>query len=292
MPRFMQADGPVWSGLRSYLIVASAAVLAVACAGKVNRSSAQPAPAAHRALYELSLSRAASGSEIADVSGFLAFEWSEACDAWLTDQRFTLDYAYQNAEPTRFISDLSSWEKKDGSEYRFDMRRIIDGVDQDHIAGRATREPDDRPTAYFDEPEQEVFVLPEPTLFPTDHLFAILRAAANGERFITLPLFDGSEFEGATPVTAFVHGAAQRAAPAPTIPDNAALASDLLKSRAYDIRLAFFEDDENAETPTPAYEMTLTLHENGLVSAMTLDYERFSLVGRLTALNALDAPDC
>lgn len=282
MPRYPQA-------VTAVLTVALSGVVAIitAAAGQVG---AQPAPAAHRALYELSLSRAASGSEIADVSGFLAFEWTESCDAWLTDQRFTLDYAYQNAEPTRFLSDLSSWEKKDGSRYRFDMRRTVDGALEEHITGRAVRGPDGRPKAMFERPEQKTFVLPNHALFPSDHLFALLDAAAKGERFVALPLFDGSEFEGAVPVTAFIHGPADDVDPGRALRSDQQIATALLDSPAYRIRLAFFEGKGN--DATPAYEMTLTLHENGLVSGMTLDYDRFSLIGRLSGLSALSAPDC
>ncbi len=251
---------------------------------------AEPDIQGHRALYELTLSRAVAGSDIADVSGVLAFEISDACDGWISDQRFSLDYAYQNAEPTSYLSDLSSWESKDGRALRFNVRRMIDGDVTERISGSAERDGSGG-RAEFDEPGNGNvgYDLAAPVRFPTDHLIAILRGAAAGDRFISIPLFDGSEVAGAVPVSAFIIG---EVPPAAVLEQVGAedIDADLLQSPAFRIRVAFFDADE--QIATPVYEMTVVVHMNGLVSEMLLDYEDMSLEGTLTALAPLEPPDC
>jgi len=244
----------------------------------------------HRALYDLSLSRAVAGSDIADVSGVLAFEISDACDGWISDQRFALDYAYQNAEPTAYLSDLSSWESKDGTAFRFSVRRSIDGDVTERIAGSASRDGSGG-QARFDEPGNGNvgYDLAPAVRFPTDHLVQILRQAAAGDRFISIPLFDGSEVAGAVPVSAFVAGEVTSSAVLEQI-ESDDIDADLLTSPAYRMRIAFFDAEE--EITTPVYEMTVVVHLNGLVSEMLLDYEEMSLKGTLSALKPLDQPDC
>jgi hypothetical protein len=69
----------------------------------------------------------------------------------------------------------------------------------------------------------------------------------------------------------------------------------LLKSPAHRVRLAYFpaEDEKgNSFGAEPDYEMTMILHENGVVSSMQIDYEQFSLKGNLSALEPGQKPKC
>lgn len=239
-------------------------------------------PVPHQAVYELSMVRRASDTGIAGVRGTMAYEWSDACDAWVVEQRFVLDYSFQEGEGLRFTSDFSSWETKAGTAYRFSVARREDGQMVEEIRGSAELEDAEGGTARYAEPEVAEVVLPPDTVLPTEHLLRVVTAAEAGERFVVLPMFDGSEAG-----TAEVRVSAVIGRPVEPSPAAEGVAPGLVAGPAWPVRLAFF-DPESAEA-LPDYEMTLWLHANGVVSRLRLDYPEFSLEGGLTGARALDA---
>jgi hypothetical protein len=56
------------------------------------------------------------------------------------------------------------------------------------------------------------------------------------------------------------------------------------------MRLAFFP--KNIQTETSDYELTMILHENGVISEMTIDYPDFTVSQTLAALEPLAADMC
>jgi hypothetical protein len=54
--------------------------------------------------------------------------------------------------------------------------------------------------------------------------------------------------------------------------------------------MAFFPLANDSESSD--YEMDVVLHDNGVISAMTVDYGEFSVSQKLVALEKVDAPVC
>lgn len=239
----------------------------------------------HRALYELRMIETRASNSISNVRGRMLYEWSEACDAWITDQKLTMNYAYTEGGQLRFDSHFSSWETKRGDEYSFTVKRLRNGDVAEEFRGSAEIDPaDGTGEAIYSIPGDLALELPAGAVFPTRHIFEIMDRALAGERFFNSVMFDGSDEAGMMEVNAFI------GPPLPIEADAGLDAAELIAGPARNVRLAFFELGD--QTSDPAYEMTLQLHENGVVSRMRIDYDEFTLDGALGALERLPETGC
>ena len=237
--------------------------------------------APHRALYSMSLGDTKLDSGITDVKGRMAFEWGEDCEGWVVEQRYAIRYFGALSTVREVDTGFTTWESKDGKRYRFFVSNKPGSRALDKIDGFASH-PGANGTgmARFMVPEETDFVLSEATLFPSAHTFAMIEAALAGGKFFAAPMFDGSEVEGPTLVSAVMGG--ERTDREATNP--------LLRGRHWPVRMAFFAADSNGSEPT--YEMSATMHANGVASALVLDYDDFTVKVELKSLEALPKPAC
>lgn len=242
----------------------------------------------HQALYELHMVKRGTQSGVASVAGTMAYEWTDACDAWLVDQRFVLSYGFDDGNGLIYTSDFSSWESKDGRAYRFSAQRREDETLTEVVEGRADLPAAGDGLAQFSQPEENEVALPAETLLPTEHLLMILDAIATGRRFFAVPMFDGSEpGEGVVTVSAVIGQPEEQPADAHSGED---IDGSLIEAVAWPVRLAFF--DPESDDSLPEYEMTMWLQANGIVSRLRLDYPEFSLAGGLRGLRGVPRDGC
>jgi hypothetical protein len=97
-------------------------------------------------------------------------------------------------------------------------------------------------------------------------------------------LFDGSDEAGPVEVTAFI-GKPVEKSKLLKVDGGAPIDIQLMASPARTVRLAFFplEDPDS----TSDYEMTMALHENGVISDMSIEYEDFTVSQKLIALEPM-----
>jgi len=252
---------------------------------------AAPAAAAgivpHRAVYEMSLERGSTGGSVADVSGIMEFEWADACDGWAVSQRSAMTFLYHTGEEVDLGWSLVSWEAKDGSRYRFFMRRVENGRLAEELRGEARLDgKGEGGVADYSLPERRTVVLPPGTMFPTAHSLAVLNRADAGERTLWSFVFDGSDEEGLFGINAVVMRRLESEA-GKGDPSRSPL---LAATASWRVRMAFFA--KGAEGATPEHEQSLRIHANGIVEDLLLDYGDFSVEGRLTRLERLPRPPC
>lgn len=268
------------------LAVAGSLAVSSALAAPTNAPTpAAPVPAPHKAVYSMTMVQAKSPGTVVSVAGRMFYEWRDACDAWTTDQKFALDYVYTEQQSTRFNSHYTAWEAKSGENYSFAVKRTRDGELVEEYRGTARRAKAGGEAKYV-KPEEQNLPLPNGFYFPTAHTMKLIQQAKAGQKVLNATMFDGSDGEGAVEVNA-VLGASTPKDPSA---DPSAIANPLLDSPAHKVRLAFWNDEPQSELPE--YEMTLVLHDNGVVSGMRIDYDDFSIQGRLIALDALPVGKC
>ncbi|MBM3532975.1 MAG: DUF1849 family protein [Alphaproteobacteria bacterium] len=234
----------------------------------------------HRAIYDLSLASAKSSSGIVDAKGSMLVEWSDSCDGWTIDQRYRLTVTNDESENSDVTVSFSTWESKDGLSYRFFIRKLRDGDLAEEARGRAKLYGrGGAGQADFSQPEATSIELPKGTMFPTDHTLLLLKGAAENQRFITRPVFDGGEVEGPSEVTAAIGQAIKP-------PANA---RPILNHRGWSVRLAFYKPDQTGSEPD--YEVGMKLLENGVAEDMTLDYGDMVVRAKLREIEAIK-PNC
>jgi hypothetical protein len=243
----------------------------------------QPADVAtHRALYAMRLHSASSASGVLSARGVMALEWADACDGWIIEQRYRLTLEMTEDRRTEIGINFATWESKDGTRYRFFVRKLNEGEEGEELRGSAHLSKDGkRREARFTQPRPTVVPLPTGTMFPTAHTFALIAAAQGGQKILSRPVFDGGEVEGAMQVTAAI---GKRVAPDPKAKDP------LLRGPAWDMRLAFYKLKQ--PNPEPDYEIATRIHANGVAETLSFDYGGFVVRGTLDKLERLPKPVC
>lgn len=267
------------------LLALAGVLLAPLLAVPVTASAITPsdAIAPHRALYKVTLARAEPSSEIIDVRGRMGFEWRDDCDGWAIDQRYLMSFSRASGEGYEVSSKYTTWEAKSGDSYRFIVERERGGGGE-RIAGRAVMPlplGSGAGKATFTAPRSEEILLGAETLLPTEHTLRLIAEAQQGKRFFRATVFDGSELEPGSLVSAVI-GAA-RSAPPPI--DHPVLAGEY-----WPIRLAFFKPGQ-AES-NPDFEMSVDLLANGIARRMILDYGDIRVAMTLEKLETLDIKAC
>lgn len=256
---------------------AAALLLSPAAATPGHAVDIQP----HRALYQMSLMRAGSASGVVGASGSMSFSWSDTCDGWAVEQRYTLHMEYAEQDDTEVTISFATLESKDGTRYRFNVRKQHEGDAAEVLRGEARVHRPGGGEARFTKPDATTLPLPAGSLFPSGHTVRLIEAALAGKTFLSEKVFDGGTVEGAYTVT----GGIGKMRPAPSDERN-----PLLRKRWWPVRLAFFPPD--GDSALPDYELGMELGENGVARAMILDYGNFVIRARLEKLEALPRSTC
>ena len=233
-------------------------------------------PAAHRALYDLTMESAK--GEITAAHGTMAYEVTDACDGWATRQRLSLTITNRDGQDIDTVSDYATWESKDGLSMRFRMHQTTDTAVTDQAEGDATLESTGgEGTIHYTVPQDVRMKLPKGTVFPMMHTEAILAAAADGKKFITLPLFDGTGDKGAQDSSVLIlsWNPTGGAAPDPAL-------ANMANGR---VRSAFFDRVQSGEKSkpdgSPDYEVAMKYWANGVADDLHMDFTDFVMQGKL-----------
>lgn len=258
----------------------------VALAASAPAGAAGPAPAIevapHRAVYSMTLAAAKNSSGVISARGALSFEWGDSCDGWTIEQRYKLQLVFAQDVEVEIATNYITWESKDGTAYRFKVRKTKNGKPEEEVSGSAELDGAKGGSAEFTLPARNAMKLPAGTIFPTQHTFLLLERARAGDRMVPRVVFDGATAEGASLVSALIG----RALPAPE-----AAADALLNRPGWAMRMAYFGIDK-ADTAEPDYEIGMDLQDNGVARGIRLDYSDFSIKGTLEKLEPLAKPPC
>lgn len=245
----------------------------------------------HRAVYEMSLGDVRTSSGMTGMSGRMVYEFSGSpCEGYTLNMRLVTQLSDRTGQAT--LTDLrsSTWEQSSGTRFRFNSSQILDEKNTEVTSGEAVREPDGKVMLKLRKPERSERELPRGLLFPTQHSFAILKAAAEGRRLLQATVFDGSEkAEKIYDTTAFIghkDKPGRQGAETKFKNDEA-----LDKLPSWPITISYFDQSAQGDT-TPAYELSFRLFANGVSRDLTIDYGDFVLRGVLRSLEFLEAAPC
>ena len=244
-------------------------------------------PAAHRALYDLTLDKAVS-EDVAAAHGSMAYDVADACDGWATRQRLDMTITNRDGQDIHMVSDYTTWESKDGLAMRFRMKQTTDDAVTDQAQGEAHLDSRGGPgMIHYTVPEERDMPLPRGTLFPMTHTDAILDGATDGKKFLSLPLFDGTGTKGAQDSSVVILSW-NGPGPAP-YPELSSLPSGRF-------HIAFFDrgpPDAGADKPagSPDYEVSMKYWANGVADDLHMNFNDFIMNGKLKEF-ALLVPHC
>lgn len=267
----------------------AAAFVALGFAGPSHGVEAAPLQM-HRAIYDLSLLKADSMSDIANVSGRMVVEWrgGPSCDGYTSLQRVVTDMRSDEGL-TRNDVRLSTWEALDGKSFRYERLTYFNGQRSEKVSGRVDSDPvSDKATISID--GKTSVPLSGAVLFPAAANVALIEAAQAGEKIVAQKVFDGAE-EKATLSSAFIGKAVQPGKEARRVKIlNAKAGKQLTGMKAWPVRVAYFEDGPGDSEPE--FQMVFRLYPNGVVTNLELDYPDMSLAGHLVGLEYFSPGSC
>ena len=265
------------------------AALAVGLLLLANAAASPPAPvgvphlSSHRAVYAMSQHMGPTITDIAGVKGRLEITFETACDGWRMEQYIGFHLYHTEGADLEHIAHLSGWESNNGTDFWFSTRSYQDRALLEELGGVARLdEPGGRGQARFAKPAPDVKPLPAGTIFPARHLQELISAARAGRRQLTRTVFDGSTMDSPYEISAFI--GKERA------PANGNVSEVISGERSWPFRLAYFK--VAAIEPSPEFELSAILYENGVAGDMVYDYGDFAIDVKLRELEALTAPQC
>jgi hypothetical protein len=225
---------------------------------------------AHRALYTLTLASAKS-NEVVGARGTMGYEVTDACDGWAVRQRLRMTITNADGQEIEMASDYTTWESKDGLKFRYHMRQTTETAVTSQTDGEAQLQKAGGPgEARYTSPRNAVIALPAGTLFPMAHTAAIITTAREKKHFLSVPLFDGTDENGAE--DSFIVVLDWK----PPMHSKWPALSPLPSTR---VHLSFFENKPAVMTPT--YEVAMRYWENGVADDMRMDFGDFVMNGTM-----------
>ena len=247
---------------------------------------------AHRAIYDLRLLSGGGGVDFTDVTGKMYIDWNDVCDGWTLTQHVRMIFSGRSGNTLNNDFSFSSWESRDGNEFRYTMRSTMNDKLNEQVEGRAELDPGGvGGVARFKKPAKSIVSLPAGTLFPTEHLALTLEHALAGGRVLTRNVFSGTGDDSLNEVSAFIgplieatdgHEALSKT--------NPSAAAALRGLRSWPVAMAYFPyGDGDYE---PEFEVHFQVMENGVSPSMDLDYGNFAIRGLLEHLEYHSLPEC
>jgi hypothetical protein len=239
---------------------------------------AVPALQAHRAVYDLTLSKASDRSGITGISGRMVYEFNgSACEGYTVKFRFVTQIV--TGDNTRLTDQqTTTFEDAEGKTFSFVTKSFVDQNLDKEVKGIATKETKGLKVD-IDKPEKNSLELAA-TQFPTQHLVELIGKAEKGENFYETSLFDGSEDANKVMTTTVIVGKKTDGAD-PEAPALAKLAGD----KYWPVDIAYFDATDKSGEEVPEYRISFKLHENGITRDLTMDYGEFSMTGKLVNLS-------
>jgi envelope integrity protein B len=234
-------------------------------------SSATSGLIAHRALYTLTLATAKSNDVVA-ARGTMGYEVTDACDGWAVRQRLRMTITNADGQDIEMASDYTTWEAKDGLKFRYHMRQTTETAVTSQTDGEAQlpQKTGNTGEARYTTPRNTNIALPVGTLFPMAHTAAIIAAAREKKHFLSVPLFDGTDENGAE--DSFIVILDWK----PPMQTKWPALSSLPSTR---VHLSFF--DRKPSTMTPTYEVGMRYWENGVADDMKMDFGEFVMNAKM-----------
>jgi len=266
-------------------------LLAALTMGPGTGRAAGPTVALHKALYRFKMVSVRPGAGITGIDGKMYYEQNDDCDAWTTEHRFTMEYQYPEHPPVENTSHYVSFEAKDKSAFFFNSERQENGKTTEQLRGDVDIGKGGKATADYSRPPGLSYPLPKGYMLPTEQTNETIRHAERGDKFFDAVIFDGTDADGPVEINTFIGKKLTRAEIKALATGNKDIDASLLTPNAWHLRVAVFPLKDK-DGMLPSYEMSLVLHDNGVVSHALVDYGVFKVDQKLVGLERLKPPAC
>lgn len=247
----------------------------------------------HRAVYEMTLDKARSGSGITGILGRMVFEFTGSqCEGFTLNMRLVTNVTDRQGVSALTDMRTSSWEQGDGKRFRFNSSQYRNQKLGEVTTGDASRKSNHNDiSVVLKKPSKSKHKLPGDILFPTQHSLKLLSAAHKGETIVQANIYDGSDKGSKYFFTSAYIGKAVSPGPDKSFKSikNAKPLDNLV---SWPVSISYFETDKPAGEALPSYELGFRLYGNGVSRKLQIDYGDFVIRGELSKLEFLQDSKC
>jgi hypothetical protein len=181
---------------------------------------------------------------------------------------------------------IETFESGNGDQYRFDSETSLNKNQIESVKGEARRDPGGIEIK-LEEPTEKTIRIDGETLFPSQHLQAILSAASEDRKFMAAEIYEGAGTGDSSDGVSAAIGNPIRTG------EGGPLRGGL---RQWPVSVGYFGGEQPAKTAmseeTPTYQMRFNLYENGVTNQLLMDYGNYALSGSLQEIEPLKAAGC
>lgn len=260
--------------------------------GAVPAVSAPVQLAAHRAVYDISLKSANDRSGITGASGRMVVEVTGSeCEGWTIGFRIVNQFTLTAGRSRTVDSRSSSWEAGDGSSMRYAQRQYVDNrLEEETLVSARTGKEGKDGSGKTSKPKEEAFHLPGNAVFPVAHQKHLIEKARSGETRDESLVYDGSDGAKTLLAITFI---GLRSDQQPFGPDVKGGAADALKSMpSWPVTLSYYATGPSTGEETPSHQISFRMYDNGIAGDLVMNYNEFSLAGKLTSIDILKTSSC
>lgn len=260
-------------------------------------AGAMPELLPHHVTYRLRLDSSRPSSQVEQLAGEIDYRITgSACAGYATKTRQSSEMSAGDGV-TRQEIDANAWEDGNARAYRFSSTSTGSDIPRKEIEAKVSRDDAGILQVSVTRPDARSFDLGGKVLLPTQHMRSIMASGMSGETHFASKVYDGASDPARVYDTLAVIGAPQQAAPASGaitpasrgLTDKAALALEGHSFRP--VVVSYFDAGE--QDGPPAYVMSFSLYDNGVLGDLKIDYGRFALVGAMSRFEPLGSvADC
>ncbi len=258
---------------------------------KITYGKVQLAP--HRAVYDMTLEKATSGSGITNVVGRMVYEFQGSdCEGYTLNMRMATNVTDKQGDA--LVTDMrsSTWEKGNGKRFRFYSSQYYNNnlTEETNGDARFTKSAN-RVSVKLTKPKRKRIVLSDDILFPTQHSKMLLKSARLGKKVVSSKLYDGSEKGKKLFITTAFIGKK-------TEGGTVRLEEGLKNSKRLDglsswpVAISYFQNEVRRGETLPSYELFFRLYDNGVSSDLHINYGDFSIKGKLSKITFFTPHKC
>jgi len=240
----------------------------------------------HRAVYDVSLAHAASGSSVAHLEGRMVYELSgNNCEGYTQNLRFVTRTTNQNGAVNLTDLRTASWESGNSEKLRFEIKNYLDNKLAEETSGTAQRsQSQGTVVVILNKPGSKSLTISPQIMFPIAHSKAVIAAAEKGDTIYQAQFYDGSESGEKVYLTTAAIGKKVVAVTRSQSNNPKDGKLDVADVTSWPVAMSYFDSDNTTGDATPAFEMSYRFHDNGVTSKFLIDHGDFSFKGVLAQL--------
>jgi len=251
--------------LSAFTLIGDAAVVAAAAVSEPPSPTANLA--SHRVVYKISLVQAQQQEGMRGANGTFSYTLVDRCSGYTIESRLDAEFGFANGLNNTTRQIFAGWESRDGLNTSFRMQAFENKMLEDSYRGRGELGATGAGTVTYQGLEPVTYALPKGTLVSTRQIAELIRAARAGEHFFAHVVLDGGLSDGPYRVSGVIGSARPSGESIAAKPDEPEI--------YWPVTMAYFQLGSASETP--AYEISLRLRSDGIVSRMIKDYGAYAL---------------